>query len=311
MPYTVVFFSSSEIALPLLNAIHSDSHFKISGLICQPDKPAGRGGELRPPEMKHAALKLEIPVYQPEKLSLDTELFSRFQDDLPDFFLTFAYGQLIPVSWLALPRIAPLNVHPSLLPHYRGPSPIQTALLNGDKETGVTLMKMVKEMDAGPIAGQVHYTIPEHSTSSTLFDDLGRETAGFVPDLIAKIAEDPSLWVEQNANEITMTKKIEKDDGRIDFKKSAQEIFRQFRAYTPWPGIFTTYQGKRLKLSELEPCDEVLEPGKIRCDKHNLLIGTSDGALRVKQVQLEGKNVLYVDQFMIGQAEFCSASLPS
>jgi len=172
-------------------------------------------------------------------------------------------------------------------------------------------MKMVKEMDAGPLAGQIRYKIPEHSTSATLFEELGEEASLFVPDLMAKIAEDPSIFKEQSEEGLSVCKKIEKDDGKIDFKKSAQEIFRQFRAYLPWPGIFTTYQGKRLKLCELEPCEEVLEPGKVQCEKHTLLIGTSDGCLRVKQVQLEGKNKLYVDQFIIGQAEFCSASLPS
>lgn len=311
MPYTVVFFASSEIASPLFEAINADSRFKILGLFCQPDKPAGREGELKEPEMKHNAVKYGIPVYQPEKLFLEVELFELFKENPPDFFLTFAYGQLIPESWLAIPKIAPLNVHPSLLPRYRGPSPIQTAILNGDTETGITLMKMVKEMDAGPVAGQIHYKIQEHCTSATLFDELGLEAAKFVPDLMEKIAKDPAIFKEQDSAGITVTKKIEKDDGRMDFTKSAKEIFRQFRAYMPWPGIFTTYEGKRLKLCEIEPCDEVLEPGKIHCEKHFLYVGTSDGALRVKQVQLEGKKVLYVDQFIIGQPEFCSASLPS
>lgn len=313
MPYTVIFFASSEIALSLLKAVGSDSRFKILFLVTQPDKVAGRAGELKSPLITPVAKNLGLRLVQPEKLSLERSLFEEISANPPDFFLTFAYGQLIPETWLELPRIAPLNVHPSLLPKYRGPSPIQAALLNGDLETGITLMKMAKEMDMGPIANQVSFAIAEHATSNTLLDELGHLAAKHVPNWMFELTcrNPDEIFKDQDENKATFVKKIEKEDGRVDFNKSSSEIFRQFRAYLSWPGIFTTYKGKRLKLLELEPTADVLVPGKVRCDKHSIVIGSADGSLRVKRLQLEGKTPLYAEQFILGQAQFCEAELPS
>ncbi|OGJ45042.1 methionyl-tRNA formyltransferase [Candidatus Peregrinibacteria bacterium RIFCSPLOWO2_02_FULL_48_14] len=313
MPYTVIFFASSEIALPLLKTMAVDSRFKIKALITQPDKAAGRDGELKKPNVTHDAESLGLRILQPEKLSLEVALFQEIQENPPDFFLTFAYGQLIPESWLALPRIAPINVHPSLLPKYRGPSPIQAAILNEDCETGITLMKMTKEMDSGPIANQEPLNIPNHSTINTLFELLGNLAAEKVPDWTFTLAQKKpeEQFCEQDHSKATFVKKIEKEDGRLDFQKSAEEIFRQFRAFISWPGVFTLFKGKRLKLLELEPSSDVLEPGKVHCDKHSITIGTSDGSLKIKRLQLEGKNALYAEHFILGQPEFCSAELPS
>lgn len=312
VPYTLIFFATSDIALPLFKAMATDSRFKILGLVCQPDKPSGRGMKMELPPTKHLALQFGIPVFQPERLSQDSSLLSQFQENPPDFLLTFAYGQLIPDTWLTLPKIVPLNVHPSLLPLYRGPSPIQYALLNGERETGISLMKMSKAMDEGPLAAQIVYPIPPHATSGTLFAELGEQAAQFIPDALIQVADrGESIFKEQDHSKATFSKKIEKEDGRIDFKKSADEIFKQFCAFTPWPGIFTTYKGQRLRFCEVEPSSEVLSPGQVKCDKHFIFIGTSDGSLKVRQVQLEGKKIQYVDTFILGQADLCSSSLPS
>lgn len=309
---TLFFFSTSSLGIPLLKTLSEDSRFKVLALITQPDQEVGRGKHLSEPVCKSAARSLRIPVYQPEKLSKDFELLGLIKAWNPDFFLSIAYGQLLSEEWLKVPRIAALNVHPSLLPLYRGPSPIQSALLNGEKETGLTLMKMEKEMDTGPIAFQVSYEISPHVTAGFLFDDLAVLAAKTIPEAILEVQEKgTSIFREQNEGQATFSKLIEKEDGRLDFQRSAHKLFNQFRAYTPWPGVFTTYRGKRLKFLDCEWSDRALEPGRVHCEKHELWVGTTDGALRVKQIQLEGKDPLHVDAFIRGQPEFCSSFLPS
>lgn len=309
---TLVFFSTSSLGVPLLKSLSEDGRFKILALITQPDQEVGRAKHISEPICKVVARSLGIPVYQPEKLSKDLELLKLIKNWNPDFFLSIAYGQLLSEAWLKVPKIGALNVHPSLLPLYRGPSPIQSALSNGDEVTGLTLMKMEKEMDTGPIAFQISYLIPAHATAGFLFDDLAELAAKTIPESILEVRKNGySIFKEQNENQATFSKMIEKEDGRLNFQRSAHELFNQFRAYTPWPGVFTTYRGKRLKFLDLEWNDRALEPGRIYCEKHELCVGTADGALRIKQIQLEGKDPLHVDAFIRGQPEFCSSFLPS
>ncbi|MFA4814570.1 MAG: methionyl-tRNA formyltransferase [Candidatus Gracilibacteria bacterium] len=310
-PYTLIFFSTGEISIPLFEKLLVDSRFKILGLVCQPDRSSGRDLEIQEKAIKKLALNASVAIYQPEKLSIETALLDQFEANPPDFLLSFSYGQILSEDWLALPKIAPLNVHPSLLPKFRGPTPIQSAILNGETESGITLMKMSKGMDEGPIAFQFKIKIPAHVSSALLFDDFAQMAAEKIPDAIAQVAEGVAVFKEQDTGAATVCKLIEREDGRIDFKESAQKIMNQFRAYTPWPGIFATYQGKRLKLLDIEIADEALEPGKVHCTKHEILIGTSDGALKVKLLQLEGKTVLHPEAFIAGQPDFCQSSLPS
>ena len=311
-PYTIIFFSSSELAMPLLEQLHQDERFQILALICQPDKEAGRAMELQEHEIKKLAVAQNIPVYQPEKLSKATELLEIFQKSRPDFLLTFSYGQWLSEAWLALPVIAPLNVHPSLLPKYRGPTPIQSAILNGDSETGISLMKMSAGMDEGPVASQVKCPVPAHATSAFMFEEIGKLAAEKLPDAIFQVGQQgEAIFKAQDESQATLCQKIEREDGRVNFQEPARQILNRFRAYTPWPGLFTTFEGKRLKFLDVEVVNEVLEPGKIRCDKHDILIGTSDGSLKVKQLQLEGKKAMHTEMFILGQPTFCSGSLPS
>lgn len=311
-PYTLIFFSTGEISIPLFEKLLADSRFKILGLVCQPDRASGRNLWIEEKAIKKIALGAGVPVHQPEKLSKDGALLEEFKKTPPDFLLTFSYGQILSEDWLALPKRAPLNVHPSLLPKYRGPTPIQSAILNGETESGITLMKMGKGMDTGPIAFQFEMKIPPHVSSALLFDEFAHLAAEKIPDAIIKVAEQgASVFKEQDEAGATTCKLIEREDGRIDFKESAQKIMNRFRAYTPWPGLFTTYQGKRVKFLDFEVVDQALEPGKVYCEKHDILIGTSDGALKLKLLQMEGKTALHTEAFIAGQPEFCQGSLPS
>lgn len=311
-PYTLIFFSTGEISIPLFKKLLTDGRFKITGLVCQPDRASGRNLEVEEKAIKKFALNAGVPVFQPERLSKDGAMLEEFKKNPPDFLLTFSYGQILSEDWLALPKLAPLNVHPSLLPKYRGPTPIQAAILDGETESGLTLMKMGKGMDDGPIAFQFKMKIPPHMSSALLFDEFAQLAAEKIPNAVVQVAEqgDP-IFKEQDSSSVTICKLIEREDGRIDFKESAQKILNRFRAYTPWPGLFTTYLGKRVKFLDIEVTGDALEPGKVHCYKHEILIGTSDGSLKVKLLQMEGKTALHPEAFIAGQPEFCQSSLPS
>lgn len=311
-PSTLIFFSTGEIAIPLFEQLLKDSRFKILGLVSQPDRSAGRSMEIQVHPIKKLAQEHRIPVYQPEKLSKDIELLKELTQERPDFILTFSYGQILSEAWLELPSIAPLNVHPSLLPKYRGPTPLQSALLYGDTKTGVTLMKMSKGMDEGAIAAQFEIPIDETMTAETLYAAAAKLAAQKLPGAILEIAEKgQQAFTEQDASKATYCAMIERENGRVDFNKSVTEIYNMYRAYTPWPGVFTDYQGKRLKLLNIEKASRTLKVGEVACDKDELLIGCKDGSLKVTTLQLEGKKALDAKTFSLGQPEFCSSVLPS
>lgn len=304
-PCTLIFFSTGEISIPLFEALSVDKRFKILGLICQPDR-----GEVR--AIKKLAEASGIPVYQPEKLSKDEALLQKLSEERPDFLLTFSYGQILSEKWLNLAHIAPLNVHPSLLPKYRGPTPPQAALLNGDEVSGLSLIKMTKGMDEGPIAFQEKISIPSDMTCDKLFEAFAKLAAEKIPDAVLEVMEKrDAAFTEQDESQASYCKMTNREDGRIDFNESAEKIFNRFRAYSPWPGIFTTYEGKRLKLLDIEKSELSINVGKVIFRDSEVLIGTSKGSLKLKSVQLEGKKAVTIEAFLLGQPKFCDAQLPS
>jgi methionyl-tRNA formyltransferase len=312
MKIKLLFFSSSPISIPLFSTLLSDERFEVLGLFCQPDRPKGRKGVLTPPEPKKLALKHEAPVYQPLRLRDAGELLEKMKGLQPDFILTFAYGQILTQEWLDLPIKKALNVHASLLPKYRGASPIQAALLNGDEATGVSLMEMVLKMDYGPVAFMHELAISKGVTSSILFEELSAQAAQLIPDDLIAIYENDSFeFVEQKHEEASYCSKVTREDGFVDFSLSAEELMRRFRAYHPWPGLWTRFEGKRLKLIDVELGSALLMLGEVSLVEKQLHVGTSDGSLYLKQVQLEGKNSTYGASFALGSPEVLKSSLPS
>ncbi|MFT7184238.1 MAG: methionyl-tRNA formyltransferase [Oceanicoccus sp.] len=297
MAISLLFFSSAEISLPLLKSLISDESFEIQALICQPDRPAGRGKNMKAPATKKLAEESGIEVFQPSKLSDAQNLLNLLNKDKPDFILTFAYGQIMNQDWLNLPNVKSLNVHTSLLPKYRGASPIQAALLNGDKESGITLMEMVRKMDAGPFAFQDKVSIDGVTTAGTLHDQLAELAAKLVPDHLKSISANPDQFTEQNESQASHCSKITREDGFVDFKSNSELIVRQFQAYSPWPGIWTTFKGKRLKILDC----------KISDNEAGLVIN----GVEILKLQLEGKKPLLAKDFLLGQSDFSSESLPS
>lgn len=304
--YTLVFFSSSEISIPLLKKLANNPHFKILALFTQPDKEFGRNKKIKKTAAKIAAEELEIKVYQPEKLSSEKDLLEEFKSIKPDFLLTFAYGQIMSQDWLELPQIAPINVHASLLPKYRGASPIQMSILNGDEETGVSVMKMVKKMDAGPFYTQHEVKVGD-SNSDELFRKIAELSAELLPDDLLKIAEGLNPQ-EQDEAKATYCKKVSRDDGHLDFNKSSDEILRMFRAFHPWPGVWASWKNKRIKFLKLEKSEKKIAPTTVDCSS-DIHIGTKDGSIKVLELQMESKKAMDSKTFLMGQKDICGATL--
>lgn len=304
--YTIVFFSSSEISIPLLKKLSADPRFKVLALFTQPDKEFGRDKEIKKTATKIEAENLGIKIYQPEKLSLEIELLNEVKAMKPDFFLTFAYGQMMNDDWLAVPVIAPINVHASLLPKYRGASPIQMSILNGDKKSGISIMRMVKKMDAGPFYAQHEIDINKE-TSDELFARIANLAAEKTSEDLIKIAEGLNS-VEQNETEATYCKKISREEGHLNFEQSSEEVLRMFRAYYPWPGLWAKFGEKRIKFLKIEKSERKITAGKVECDS-GIYVGTKDASIKVLELQMEGKKAMDAKSFLSGQQDICGTIL--
>lgn len=249
---SVVFLGSSAFAVPALKAIAADPSFTVLLVITQPDRPVGRKQTLTPPPVKTAALELHLPVLQPESLNKEFAL-AKAACARPDVLVVVSYGQILSQEVLDWPSVAPVNVHASLLPELRGASPIQHAILQGKAETGVTVQRMVKELDAGPVLSRRVTHIGPRDTFVTLHDRLAELGAALVTDTL----KHPHSPVEQNHAEATFCGKLEKKDGEADPKTmTAAAIDRMIRALTPWPGV--TWDGNKLLEASTDPSDDAL-----------------------------------------------------
>lgn len=275
----IIFIGTPEFGAAVLKKL-IDSNLKPVLVVTETSKPVGRKQVLTPPPVKVLAEKYNIPILQPKKI-----LDSRFQilDSKPDLILMAAYGQIMPKEILAIPKYGCLNVHPSLLPKYRGPSPIQAALLNGDEETGVTIMLTEEKMDAGPIVAQKELIIGQKDDYKTLHDKLADLGAELLVETIPKWLTGEIKARLQEEAQATYTKILKREDGQIDWQKKPEEIERQIRALNPWPGAFTLYQGQRLKI---------------------LKAGLENDKLIIEEVQPEGKKPMGFDDFLRGHPDF-------
>jgi methionyl-tRNA formyltransferase len=310
----VVYFGTPDFAVPPLQALIEASDIEVVAVVTQEDKPVGRKQELTAPPVKKLAELDMIPVLQPSTLKNNQEIIDLLQGLEADIFAVVAYGKILPQEILDIPKYGCINLHGSLLPKYRGASPVEEALLNGDTQTGITFIKITPELDAGDILLIQRQIIDPEDTSVTLRQKLSSLGAILFPDLIRNVVDETIIPIPQNHQNATFCHKISKENGRIDvYKESAEQIINKMRAYTPWPSCYLLVKEKRLKIVEAiaEPNNSSGKPGDILGGKDTqgkptLGIQTVKGALWLQKVQLEGKNATSIQDFMRGNASFFS-----
>lgn len=295
----IIFFGTPEFAAPGLEILAKIPNIEISAVVTQSDKPVGRKKRLTPPPVKIAAEKLGLKVIQPKNKKQLTDLLKNTE---ADFFIVIAYGMILPKEALKMPKIAAINVHASLLPKYRGASPIQETLLNGDNETGISIMKMDEKLDEGPVYLIKRIKIEKTDNLQTLTTKLANLSAQILPLALEDIIDNDLTPLPQNHKETTYCKKIKKQDGKINWNKSAEEINNMIRAYTPWPSAYTEFKGKKLKIleSNFEKTTSKEKPGTFFLEEKTLKIAAKSGNLLPKKLQLEGKNEMEAKAFING-----------
>ena len=304
MSLRIVFMGTPDIACPTLQALAASPDSQVVGVVVQPDKPKGRDLKLQPPPVKELALRLGLPVLQPERARNETFL-AQLRELRPDLVAVLAYGQILPPALLELPSLGCLNVHTSLLPRWRGAAPIQWAILEGDAETGVTIMRMDAGLDTGGIVTMRATPITPGDTAQTLHDRLAVLGAELLVQTIPAYARGGLTVRPQPAEGITYARKLTKDDGRLDWAQPAAALHRRLRAFTPWPGTFTCLPAEPrpqlLKIWRAEPAAGSGAPGEVlAADKSGLTIACREGALRLFEVQREGGRRLSAAEFLAG-----------
>ena len=298
----IVFFGSDDFAAVHLEALFGSKH-KVCACVTQPDKARGRGMEVSASPIKEAALRKGVPVFQPSDLKENTFLkgLKAFEADL---FVVIAYGRFLPAEVLALPRTFAINVHSSLLPKYRGAAPINWAIINGERETGISIMRVTAKMDAGDILAQKKLKILKADTAAS----VRARMMGIGPKLLLKtidsIKKGTYTFTVQDDQKTTLAPKLTKELGQIQWNKQAMALHNLARGLLPWPGAYTFYQGKLLKILETEVVSSsflAYSPGEVAgVDKKGFTVATADQGLLVKAVHLEASKPMSAYQFMMG-----------
>jgi len=306
----VLFFGTPDFAVPPLEALLAMPNARVGAVITQPDKPAGRGGVITPPPVKRVAMARGIPVFQPHSLKRE---FSTLQADLTDLGpfdigVVVAFGQLLPVDVLEFPRHGCVNIHASLLPRWRGAAPIQRAIEAGDNETGICLMQMEAGLDTGPVFSTAKTAISPTDTAQTLHDRLASMGANLLVRDLENIVSGSRVAAPQPSDGVTYAAKITPHDCQIDWTKSAQEITRKIRAFSPHPGTFSMWEGRRIKIfaaREIKSSPPVtpLPPGTvISAAGGEITIQSGDHVIALDDLQLEGKKRMSAEEFLRGRS---------
>ena len=307
--FRIIFIGTSEFGLPALQALTQESDFEIVLAVTQPDKPVGRKQLLAASPIKQAAEKLGITVLQPEYIMDIKEKIALLK---PDLIIVIAYSQLLPEAILQIPKHGCLNLHASLLPKYRGAAVIQAAVLNNDKQTGLTLIKMDKSLDTGPILSQLAVDIEANDTASSLYNKLSAISPEFLISAIKKYLAGKMRPAAQDQARASYVKILTKADGLINWAKPAADLERFIRAMAPWPNAWTWWRGKQVKIlaTQNQPLEiNSYKPGKTFKYNTGLAVQCGRDALIIKKLQLEGKNELISEEFLRGQKDFMGSIL--
>jgi methionyl-tRNA formyltransferase len=296
-----VFFGTPAIAVPALSSLVEVA--EIVGVVCQPDRPAGRGLNLQPPAVKVAALELGLEVHQPVKVKTGN-LDEWLRERTPDVALVMAYGRILPPRVLAAPRRGCMNLHASLLPRWRGAAPINWAIAHGDTETGICLMQMDEGLDTGPVYARRAIPIGEEETAGELGERLADTAAQLVRDELGRAVHGWIQAVPQEHDRATHAPPLERADGALNFSNSARELVNLVRGLAPRPGAHTLLQGKPLKITHARLSDSPRagEPGLVRVEQKRVLVSTLDGCFELVRAQLEGRKELPALDLINGRA---------
>lgn len=327
MSMKIVYMGTPDFAVGPLKAL-IDAGYEITAVVTQPDKPKGRSKELVPPPVKAYAVKQGIPVFQPEKIKTEeaVRVLAQYEADL---FVVAAFGQILSKEILEMPEFGCINIHASLLPKYRGAAPIQWAIIDGEKETGVTIMQMDEGLDTGDILTRKVVPVSDEDTGESLFDKLCEAGSELLLETLPQIEAGTLTPEKQDESKSTYAKILKKEIGNIDFSKSAEEIWCLVRGLNSWPSAYTYYQNKTMKIWRAEavknnPCMTVLKkesentdaialtdtatdasvaPGTIvKVEKDSIYVQTGDGLLKILEIQMEGKKRMSVKDFLLGHS---------
>jgi methionyl-tRNA formyltransferase len=309
----VVFMGSPEFAVPSLEQLVLNK-YQVVAVYTQPDKPAGRGRSLAPPPVKAAAKSLGLEVVQPPSLK-EAGVVKQLARFRPDVIVVAAFGQILPRSVLDIPRFGAVNVHPSLLPRFRGASPVASAILAGDEFSGVSIMLMDEGMDTGPVLARAQVPVSAADTTGSLTTKLSLVGARLLLGTLCHYLRGELTPQPQNEAEATYSSPITKEEGEIDWHLPAVDIWRRVRAFHPWPGCYTRWRGKKLDIIEALPLtgEKAFKVGEVVALSSAAALGisTGDGVLGISRLQLEGRRAMSAAEFLRGQREFIGAVLPS
>jgi methionyl-tRNA formyltransferase len=306
----VIFMGSPQVAVPALEQLVI-AKYNIVAVYTQPDRPAGRGRSLATSAVKEAALQHDLKVMQPESLR-PPEVLAELAAFKPDVIVVCAFGQILPQKLLEIPPCQCLNVHYSLLPRHRGASPVMAAILDGDEFTGVSVQLVRMKLDTGPLLASAAIPIVPGDTTGTLSDKLSIIGAGLIEEALSGWLRGEISPREQDESKATYFGQINKEEGEIDWTRPAEEIWRRVRAFQPWPGTYTTWKGKQLKINEASMIagETSGECGKVvSLNNNGVGIITGKGILHIINIQPEGKKPMQAASFMHGQKDFIGSKL--
>jgi methionyl-tRNA formyltransferase len=298
MPLNLIFCGTPAFAVPTLEKLAAH---RVHLVVTRPDRPKGRGLELVASPVKQSALKLNLPITQPDRIKTNVEFRAQLAAIKPDAIIVVGYGRIIPQWMLDLPRLGNINLHASLLPKYRGAAPIQWAIANGETVTGVTTMRIDAGLDTGDILLQQEFPIAPDATSQTIAPELAAVGADLMVDTLAGLEAGIIHPRKQDDSQSSLAPILKKEDGLVDFSRSANEIYNRLRGFQPWPGAYTKFRGKTLQILESRPVDGSLPPAELKVDGRRLLAGCAQNtALELIEIQIEGKKRTTAHDFIQG-----------
>lgn len=301
MPLSLIFCGTPSFAVPTLEKLVAAGH-RVPLVVTQPDRPKGRGLELVASPVKQSALKLNLPIAQPDRIKTNEEFRAQLTALKPDAIIVVGYGRIIPQWMLDLPRLGNINLHASLLPKYRGAAPIQWAIANGETVTGVTTMHIDAGLDTGAILLQEELPIAPGDTSLTLAPALAAVGAELMVETLRGLTEGTIHPLQQDASQASLAPILKKEDGLIDFARPAREILNRLRGFQPWPGAYTKFRGKNLQvLTARESSGVAVQPAELHIEKDRLIVGCGrDSSLELLELQIEGKKRTPAEAFIQG-----------